>query len=62
MAICPLLMTAVKQQGSLMGESGREAAECIKEACAWYVIQMQPNSEGCAIAKLTDAVKVISLK
>ena len=46
MAICPLLMTAVKQQGSLMGEGGREAAECIKEACAGMSSKCSPTAKG----------------
>ena len=62
MTICPLLLMAVKQRGNMMGESEREATECLKGECAWYVYHIQPDSEGCAIPKLSDSLKNISLK
>ncbi len=62
MIICPLLLMAVKQRGNILGESDKEAAECLKGECAWYVFHMQPDSEGCAIPKLSDSVKSIALK
>ncbi len=62
MTICPLILMAAKQRGNMMGESEREAAECIKAECAWWVFHVQPDSEGCAIPKLSDCLKTISLK
>jgi hypothetical protein len=55
-------MMAVKQQGSMSNEGAKEAAECLKSECAWYVYHVQPESEGCAIAKMSNDLKGILLK
>jgi hypothetical protein len=61
MAYCPLLLKAVKDQGGLLGESGREAAECLKGECAWYVVHPLPPSEGCALLSIAESLKALSL-
>ena len=48
--VCPLLLIAGK------GE------ECVEKKCAWYIEHEMPNSEGCAIAELSDSLKTISLR
>lgn len=59
--ICPLLLMAMKHKENLDAQSEKSAAECIKEECAWYGFYSQPASEGCAIMKISDSLKTISL-
>lgn len=59
--ICPLLLMAAKQKGELVTANERDSVECLKTACAWYVLHEQPFSEGCAIQKISDDLKQISL-
>lgn len=59
--ICPLLLMALKHKENLDAKSEKSSAECIKGECAWYVIHSQPPSEGCAIMKISDAIKTITL-
>jgi hypothetical protein len=39
----------------------KDAVECLGEACAWYVIHESPHAEGCAVAKISDVLKTISM-
>ena len=57
--ICPILLAASKQRGELVTATDKDSVECLKEACAWYVIFMVPNTEGCAVAKLADSLNGI---
>ncbi len=54
--ICPLLLMASKQRGELVTAMEKDSVECLKEACAWYVMYTVPNTEGCAVAKLAIAL------
>jgi hypothetical protein len=51
---------ASKQRGELVTAAERDSVECLKEACAWYVMLDTPPSEGCAVAKISDSLKIIS--
>jgi len=53
--ICPLLSIPPKE--ALIA---RKKVLCKKDECAWYV--KYERSEGCAIKKLSDSLKTISLK
>jgi hypothetical protein len=57
--ICPILLAASKQHGELVTMTDKDAVECLKEACAWYVMFSVPNVEGCAVAKLADSLNSI---
>ena len=59
--ICPLFLMAAKRKESQGTESEKGSAECIKGKCAWYVSYDQPISEGCAIMKISDSLKYITL-
>lgn len=59
--ICPLLLMAAKLKESKGTESEKSSAECLKGECAWYVSYDQPFSEGCAIMKISDSIKNITL-
>lgn len=59
--ICPLLLMAVKHKQSQGAESEKSSAECIEGDCAWYTSYTQPPSEGCALIKISDSLKYITL-
>ena len=54
--ICPILLAASKQHGELVTTTDKDSVECLKEACAWYVVHSLPHTEGCAIAKLAESL------
>ncbi len=39
----------------------KNAVECLGEACAWYVIHESPHTEGCAMARISDMLKTMSV-
>jgi hypothetical protein len=57
--ICPLLLAASKQRGDLVTAADKDSVECLKEACAWYVMHNVPHTEGCAVAKIADSMNSI---
>jgi hypothetical protein len=59
--ICPLLLMASQQKEDHVTSASKESIECLKGACAWYVIHELPYTEGCAVAKLSETLKTISM-
>jgi len=59
--ICPLLLMASRHKGEIATAAGKNAVECLGEACAWFVIHESPHAEGCAMARIADVLKSISL-
>lgn len=59
--ICPLLLMASQQKGDPITSAQKDSVECLKGACAWYVTQEIPYSEGCAVAKMAETLKAISM-
>ncbi len=60
-SICPLYLMASKQKGELVTATEKDGVECLKGACAWYVMLETPRTEGCAVAKIADLLKSISM-
>ncbi len=58
--ICPLFLMASKQKGELVTATEKNGVECLKGACAWYVMHEIPPTEGCAVAKIADLLKYIT--
>ena len=59
---CPLLLMAAKSQGATLDEGEKEKSRCLKMDCAWYVMYDQPPAEGCAIMKISDFLKLVTLR
>lgn len=59
--ICPLLLMAIKHKENTAKGTQQNVAQCLKEKCAWYVSHELPHSEGCAIEKISDSLKYITL-
>lgn len=58
--ICPLLMIALTPGPDVALQ--KQATDCMKEKCAWYTRHEVPNTEGCAIKEISDALKTVSLR
>ena len=52
---------ASQQKGDPITSAQKDSVECLKVACAWYVTHELPYSEGCAIAKMSETLKTISM-
>ena len=63
--ICPLLLIAIKQSENIITDPEKTWAQCLKKKCAWYAIYEMPGvkglQKGCAIKKLSDSLKTISI-
>jgi len=63
--ICPLLLIAIKQSENIITDPEKTWAQCLKEKCAWYATYEMPGvkglQKGCAIKKLSDSLKTISI-
>jgi GTPase Era involved in 16S rRNA processing len=52
---------AIKHKENTAKGTQQNVAQCLKEKCAWYVSHELPHSEGCAIEKISDSLKYITL-
>jgi hypothetical protein len=59
--ICPLLMIAVKESG-FISDLEEKQARCLREECAWFVVDEDQGKEGCAIRAMAGPLKSATSK
>ena len=61
MAICPLLLQAIKESGDIIKDNEREWSQCLRDQYAWFVKYEVPEFQGCAISEISNTIKYISI-